>query len=232
VKPDHSAEYVAPWYVDGQATIYNADALATLRAMPDESADLVLTDPPYNVGLDYADFPDKLSPDAYRDWCRSWFAECKRVSRGPVVLTPGMVSVPMWLADVERTHFILAWIKQNNCSRNYLGKTSGFQTWEPILQFGKSTKTLLRDSIDVPIVQQTDTGDHPCPKPLRLWRWLMSQYVDPGAVVLDPFMGSGTTLRAAKDIGCRAIGIEITTRYCEIAARRLGQEVLNLGGVA
>lgn len=70
---------------------------------------------------------------------------------------------------------------------------------------------------------------HPTQKPLRVMRWSIEQAgVMPDALVLDPFMGSGTTLRAAKDMGMRAIGIEIEERYCEIAARRLSQEVLDL----
>lgn len=65
---------------------------------------------------------------------------------------------------------------------------------------------------------------HPTQKPVSLMRWAL-QFV-PNGVPLDPFMGSGTTLRAAKDLGRKAIGIEIEERYCEIAANRLRQEVL------
>lgn len=61
-------------------------------------------------------------------------------------------------------------------------------------------------------------------------RWLL-RLAAPGAVVLDPFMGSGTTLRAAKDLGLSAVGIESDERYCEIATRRLAQGVLPLAGV-
>lgn len=69
--------------------------------------------------------------------------------------------------------------------------------------------------------------DHPSPKPLNVTTWFVSRL--PGRSVLDPFMGSGTTLRAAKDLGRKAIGIELEERYCEIAVRRLQQSVLPLG---
>ena len=68
---------------------------------------------------------------------------------------------------------------------------------------------------------------HPCQKPIELIRWCIGFSKTTGPI-LDPFMGSGTTLRAAKDFGRRAIGIEIEEEYCEIAARRLAQEVLAL----
>jgi site-specific DNA-methyltransferase (adenine-specific) len=72
----------------------------------------------------------------------------------------------------------------------------------------------------------TETGLHPTQKPLKLMLYMVSTYSEPGAVILDPFMGSGTTVRAAKDLGRKAIGIEIEEKYCEIAAKRLSQEVL------
>jgi len=76
-----------------------------------------------------------------------------------------------------------------------------------------------------------DKVDHPCPKPIRWVTWLTSMVSQEGETVLDPFMGSGTTLRAARDLGRKAIGIEIEERYCEIAARRLDQAVLDFGSV-
>ena len=69
---------------------------------------------------------------------------------------------------------------------------------------------------------------HPTQKPISLMKWCLDFFSD-AQTILAPFMGSGTTLRAAKDLGRRAIGIEIEERYCEIAAQRLAQEVLPLG---
>ena len=80
------------------------------------------------------------------------------------------------------------------------------------------------------LVRSAEFGDHlhPTQKPLGLMTWIIEKWSKPDDLVLDPFAGSGTTLRAAKDLGRRAIGIEIEERYCEIAAKRLRQEVLPL----
>jgi DNA modification methylase len=75
-------------------------------------------------------------------------------------------------------------------------------------------------------VRGAERPDHPTPKPVALMRDLLT--VCPPGVIVDPFLGSGTTLRAAKDLGIRAIGIEVDARHCETAARRMGQEVLDL----
>jgi len=69
---------------------------------------------------------------------------------------------------------------------------------------------------------------HPTQKPIPVMRWCIQQAPDETVTILDPFMGSGTTLRAAKDLGRKAIGIEVEERYCEIAAKRMSQSVMAL----
>jgi DNA modification methylase len=113
------------------------------------------------------------------------------------------------------------------------GRTAwGFQCSHPILYYGKDPYLVdgkggrpngFKD--DQPGREQLD---HPCPKPLAWMRWAVNRASRPSETILDPFMGSGTTLRAAKDLGRRAIGIDLEERYCEIAATRMGQEVLDL----
>ena len=79
--------------------------------------------------------------------------------------------------------------------------------------------------------QQQQGKLHPVAFPDEIPKRVISATTEENDTVLDPFMGSGTTLRAAKDLGRRAIGIEIEEKYCEIAAERLRQKVLPLGDV-
>jgi site-specific DNA-methyltransferase (adenine-specific) len=77
--------------------------------------------------------------------------------------------------------------------------------------------------------ERNDKRVHPTQKPVALMAWIISQHSAPGDVILDPYAGSGPTLRAAKDLSRKAIGIEREERYCEIIARRCSQETLDLG---
>src|SRR5690606_5835675 len=94
----------------------------------------------------------------------------------------------------------------------------GFGNWIPCLVYARDGVSLHCTSQDAGEVSiGGDMPEHPSPKPIQAMQWFLSRL--PGDTILDPFMGSGTTLRAAKDLGRKAIGIEIEERYCEIAAR-------------
>ena len=110
----------------------------------------------------------------------------------------------------------------------------GFTSWQPVLAYG--TDPYLSAGLgrrpDTKLTSEgasVDGGIHPCPKPHKLMRWIVARgTTESGQTILDPFMGSGTTLRAAKDLNRKSIGIEIEERYCEIAAKRMSQLVMKL----
>jgi DNA methylase len=108
----------------------------------------------------------------------------------------------------------------------------GFTCMQPILYYGadpflEASEGARANSFGQTYPNDANQTDHPCAKPIRMWRWLVARATARSDIVIDPFMGSGTTLRAAKDLGLKSIGIEIEERYCEIAAKRLRQEVFD-----
>jgi DNA modification methylase len=190
-------------------------------AMAGGKAAVVITDPPYNVGFDYGESVDDEKQAAeYVAWSKKWFALAKQVSQSCVVVTTGITNLPMWIADVERTHRILAWVKENQCSRNYIGKTSGFNVWEPVLVFGKAKKCVARDSFSIPISVQAEAEGHPCPKAMKAWVWLLENFSDAGDVLFEPFSGSGTTIIAAEKTGRTCCALEIEPRFVDLAIIR------------
>lgn len=191
------------------------------RLLGDEKAEVCITDPPYNVGLKYGvAVDDSKSQAEYVSWSRKWFDIARGAVKSCVVLTTGITNLPMWIRDIEPTHRIIAWVKENQCSRNYIGKTSGFNVWEPILVYGKSKKCVARDSFNIPIHIQPDIGDHPCPKSIKAWRWLVENFTDTGDVILDLFLGAGTTIIAAEQLGRVCRGIELDPRYVDLIITR------------
>src|SRR5207244_1468137 len=119
--------------------------------------------------------------------------------------------------------WVMAWHKPAAMGRSAIG----FNNWEPIFVYGKAHRQVT-DVVTAMILPDLSVEGHPCPKPLRWATSLVETFSLPGGLVLDPFMGSGTTVVAAKELGRRAIGIEIEERFCEMAIRRLSQQVLGL----
>ena len=227
---------MTPYYSHGGITIYHGDCREVL---PRVRADLCVTDPPYGtqdlgggygrrqnwstdgrLGRTIANDTDlsafmaawALLPATGCRWVEAFFAPRK---------TPQFM-------DVVRDNWVgeLVW----DALGPGLGYTVRYQHESvAVMRLDPDSKP-LHPIISVLRCSAASTADHPHAKPVdlmgRLIAWL------PGEVVIDPFMGSGTTLRAAKDLGRHAIGIEIEERYCEIAARRLEQQVLPLGDIA
>jgi site-specific DNA-methyltransferase (adenine-specific) len=234
-------QIVRPYYERGGVAIYLGDCRDIIPALPSDSVDLVLTDPPYGVGLvtKTSDYRDSAHFDAgaslrasvlYRDdpeYVRSLIGEVMPLVLG---LCPRAMVFSgtrmMWAYPEPRAVGCVFTV-------NGAGQSPwGFQCMHPILYYGRdpyledgkgSRPNSFRD--EQPNIEHFD---HPCPKPLSWMRWAVSRASREGETILDPFMGVGTTLRAAKDLGRKAIGIELEERYAEQAARRLSQEVLPL----
>jgi len=211
---------VRPYYSREGITIYHGDCRDVLPTL--SAIDVVLTDPPYGVGFEYASLYHDTRAN-YGEFIGGVFQQMQRLT-DRIIITPGIRN--LWL--YPPADWVLCWAKPGTMGRSDLG---GFNAWEPVLMYGKRRiwQDLFHATPGTALgAAMRETGDHPCPKPLTLFKWLLEQLSDQGEMILDPFMGSGTSLRAAKDLSRNAIGIEIEERYCEIAANRLAQEVLPL----
>ena len=191
-------------------TIICGDCLDVMKDWPDGCVDLVLTDPPYGVGRKYDIHDDSMAN--YAEWLKKRIDKIFLISRFAGI-TPGIRNI--WL--YPKSDWVFCWYKPNSMRRSDIG---GFNMWEPMLFYGR--KVIYQDAINIPTVPKAqDGGGHPCPKPLKLFTWAVSKMSDKDAIIVDPFCGSGTTCVAAKMLGRRYIGIDISEEYCQIARDRL-----------
>lgn len=225
-----------PYFERDGIVIYHGDCREILPLL--SGFDVVITDPPYGVGLEAKSakrrgggvvrragtysVPD--TPEYIASVVIPVIAMCIERSKA-VAVTPGIRNLWLYPPADDLGGFYSA-------AATGMGKW-GFTAIQPILYYGSDPYLRTRQGSRSNSHGQTYPNDandidHPCAKPIRMWRWLVSRASLPGEVICDPFMGSGTTLRAAMDLGRCAIGIELEERYCEIAARRLQQAVLPL----
>lgn len=235
-----------PYYEDNFATIYHGDALEVLAALRMDGAefDLLTLDPPYNVGKDYGPgSDDSLSAEDYASWLMSLMRFGQAVAN-QLVYFPGTVNVPTCFEVLAASGWTfqrqLGWHKKEYAGDLFAAGPA--MCWEPIMWATAGSQERFWNRVygawgrDFLVVNSTH-GDplrrhHPCPKPPEVLRWLIGLFCPPTGVVLDPTMGTGTSLVAAKYLSRRSVGIERNEAYCEVAATRLAQEVLDFGGVA
>jgi len=202
------------YYQDGEAgiTIYHGDCLEIMAEL--EPVDLVLTDPPYGNNTEYISYQD--SPENLKELISSIFP-IMREQTSRMLLTSGVLNMFLYPSP----NWILGWFHGGGTASG----PWGFANWQPILAYGACpymAKGLGRRPDALFLTEKVEKFGHPCTKPIGFWRWLLLR----GSalredIILDPFMGSGTTLVAARQLGRRAIGIEIEEKYCEIAVKRL-----------
>jgi DNA modification methylase len=231
---------VIPYYEDDACSLYHGDALEILPTLDAASVHAVITDPPYVIGAVSAGnmaskaggWADMMNSSL---WFSAWYREVGRVLRNDGVFW----SFLNWRSlPVVMRAAIDAGLPITSCAvwdKQWIGP-GGSQGLRPSYEM---VALLCRPEFSVsdrgvPDVIQHQVGSykehgHPAEKPVGLVRRLIQiSDLPQGSVILDPFVGSGTTARAAKDLGYRCVAIEAEERYCEIAAGRLAQEVLVL----
>lgn len=208
-------------------TVICGDAIKIMREIPDKYFELTITDPPYNakdIGPNhrvYSEGKMQLPDVEYKQFCKDWFGHAIRISK-KLIFTPGISNTH----NYPQPFWQICRHKPSSVSFNRMG---GFNAWEPIFCYGEVTKAKLgQDYIkfDSLNLRKGILSDHPCPKPINLWKFLIKHFSEEEDIVFDPFLGSGTTAVACKELARRFIGIDISAKYVDIANKRLAQEML------
>lgn len=222
---------LTPYYDDGNGiVIFHGDCKEIIDLIP--SFDVVITDPPYGINGGKGGDSKKYGKGKYE--LSGWDDTPEYIEQlaVPVItkaiamakraaVTPGIRNLRLYPNPTDMGCF---WTPAS-CTHGPFGMT----VFQPILYYGKDYRA---GKGPLPtgrqLTEASEENGHPCPKPIKAWKWLVEKMSMQHETILDPFMGSGTTLRAAKDLGRKCIGIEIEEKYCEIAAKRLAQGVLDL----
>jgi DNA modification methylase len=215
---------VTPYYQDDAVTIYHGDCREILPTLP--SADLVLTDPPYGINAD----SNAASVNGQHGW--KFYGHTDWDNARPDRDTFEIVLAAATNAVVWGGNYFADLLPPSSC---WLAWDKGQRAFSHAdFELAWTSLPGAARMVVVPRAHAVADGkEHPTQKSLSVMRWCIALADDKLPVlpqtIVDPFAGSGTTLRAAKDFGRTVIGIEIEERYCEIAARRCAQEVLDFG---
>jgi len=191
------------YYQDSACVVYCADNREILPLFPDKSFDLVLTDPPY--------------PDQHLEYGVADIHFLENINCPQLVFWSPRADFPLSFTSIH------IWDKKTGsaCQYERLYERNGQGIY-------KMFRAYLINSIVAAQMTGDDYTGHPSQKPQKLIKRLVEEYSDISTLILDPFLGSGTTAVAAKILGRKCVGIEISEKYCEIAAKRLSQSVMQL----
>lgn len=212
------------FYEDDWATIYCGDCLAIMPLMEPESVDLVVTDPPYNVGKNYEIASDDLNESEYQEFMTEGLNLSRRIAKNQFWFIP-RYKLAFWTSVMPKAHTIII---PRRCHGPYRAG------WEDMFGIGLAEGKPNTPAVDIWFelglkgegwLCREDNFNHPGYTPTNIFHRatkLLSK-----DLVLDPFMGTGSSIVAAKNLNRKSIGIEINPKYCEIAVKRLRQEVFD-----
>lgn len=236
-RPRNRGGGVTPYYSDSFATIFLGDCREILPTLP--KVDHIVTDPPYSDQVkcgsrtrnDSVYSGDALVPFSISEDDLNWIFSICSPNRWLIASVDWKHGLRLHQNPPAGMRFVRAgaWVKTNSAPQ-FTGDRPA-PGWEFIAILHSSLTKMRWNGGGGRAVWQTcieNQNGHPTPKPIDLMRRWVSDFSDDGDTILDPFMGSGTTLVAAKQLGRKSIGIELEEKYCEIAARRLQQEYLPL----
>jgi DNA modification methylase len=239
--------------------IIQGDALDLFKSMEDSSVDLIIADPPYNLGKDYGVSKDDKSFDDYLSFSRNWLTECKRILKpsGTIYVFMGVryISYIFQILEQELLFCFNSWICWHYTQG--IGKTKGFSPrHDDILMFTKTKDFVFNlDNIRVPQkyyrernnMRGANPGDvwefshvhycqenrqtHPTQKPEGLMERMVLASSNKKNIVLDPFSGSGTTLRVCQQLDRKCVGFELNPEYVESIKKRLDKPFTGFDGI-
>jgi site-specific DNA-methyltransferase (adenine-specific) len=247
---------VKPYYEEDGIVIFCGDSREVLPSLADKSIDLVLTDPPYGHNNNNGDLihqweaalgrlPSGAAPPVGRPIANDGAKEAGELYQFLLIQSKRLLDKgccccccccggggpdPQFARWALQMDEILGFKMCVVWDKGGLGMGWHYRrNWECVL-VSETSRWFGGDSVpNVVKFPKIIPGelDHPTPKPIELMDFFIQNHTEPDDLVLDPFAGHGTTLRAAKDLRRRAIGIEIEEKYAEIAAKRLAQKVLD-----
>jgi len=192
-----------PYYQDDCVTIYNADCMDIVESL---APDVIITDPPYpNFHIDGYNYYDGIL-----DFLTQF----------------GFLQLIFWTDKEDFPLNYTAKHKWNKLCGTYATTENIYERNGKNIPYSFNYQK-IKNKIDAQMNRDILTG-HKSQKPQRLMKELVKKFSEPGDTILDPFMGSGSTLFAAKEMGRKSIGIELNKKWCQVAAERLAQGVLPL----
>lgn len=201
--------------------IYNEDCRITMKRMSDKSVDLILTDPPYGVDLDYDVYQD--SDSAWYDLMDSTIPEMRRVAK-MVIMPSCQIKRLGWLYKNHEPDWLMCWYKGSTGTAAYIG----FNDWEPHLVYGRRiNRQYMHDYFATKASEPAGSRGHPCPKPESWAEWVIARVArDEKISVYDPFSGSGTVGAVAIRLGHSFVGSELSSQYAKQASDRILSEAI------